>query len=319
MGGNSIAPRFSTDKVSKNDSFDDIDQLDSVIDGKSKPNAAEQASRSANADWALKLLKDFREQGGGSAFWTYDRATVANQLGARVRDPTIINQAQTWLCGVTSVVRAWAQDTPVDYAWLGIQLYNLGRGRMGKGDFLGKVLQPSDALRHSALPTDMVEADWIVLASCHEALNIGGVNDYTKDEGALHNKAWQYAREVAAAYRAAGYKNVIDHTDTTHITNFGVKDLEMANDCLRKGYRVSLLINDDLLIDKDMGSTSLHSNHWVGMLETINIMGDYVMAFKVFSWGNQGGRRIPQDTAQTRIRSTDFFKQFYGFVAARLY
>jgi hypothetical protein len=314
MGG-SLTPKPG--KFSSNDSFDDIDQLGAVLDGQSVPSATEAAARNANAAWALKLLKDFAARPGTSALWSYSRQVIADQLAIRVNDPTKLNQADTYLCGVTSVVRAWAQDSPVDYAWLGIQLYDLGRGRLGKGEMLGKVVSPSVELRRSALPTGMEAADWMILASVHEACNIAGVNNYTKDEGPLHSKAWQYAREVVAAYKAAGYKNVIDHTDNLHANNFGINDLEKANEYLRQGYRVSLLINDRLLYDNQIGTQALvaTSDHWVGMLETLNVIGEYIMAFKVFSWGEP--RRVPQNG--NRVLAADFFKEFYGFVAARMY
>jgi hypothetical protein len=198
-------------------------------------------------------------------------------------------------------------------------LYELGRGRLGRGELLGKVLVPSPDLRNSQLPNDMAPADWMILASVHEACNILGVRHYTKDEGFLHNKAWQTAQEVITAYKAAGYRKVIDHTDFLHASNFTYADLEKANDYLRDGYRVSLLINMRLLIDSKIGTQAAvaTSDHWVGMLETINVTvkGDYIPAFKVFSWGEP--RRVPQ--AGDGVKLQDFLKEFYGFVAARMY
>jgi hypothetical protein len=163
----------------------------------------------------------------------------------------------------------------------------------------------------------MEAADWMILASVHEACNILGVHQYTKDEGLIHRKAWQTAREVVAAYKAAGYRRVVDCTGFFHTSNFGSSDLEKANTYLTDGYRVSLLIDDDLLCDDKMGGISLHSNHWVGMLETINVTmaGNYIPAFKVFSWGQ--ARPVPQNGDQIRLQ--DFLRNFYGFVAARLY
>src|SRR5262249_23331508 len=154
----------------------------------------------------------------------------------------------------------------------------------------------------------------------HEACNILGVHQFTKDEGFLHNKAWQTAREVVAAYKAAGYRNVIDHTGFFHTSNFTSADLDKANTYLRDGYRVSLLINMRLLSADTIGKQAKlipSSDHWVGMLETINttVAGDYIPAFEVFSWGKRW--RVPQ--AGDRIRLQDFLKEFYGFVAARMY
>ena len=70
------------------------------------PTQAEKTARNAKAAWALKLLDDFAAKPQGSAFWLHRRREVAAQLKVRVNDPTKINQADTFLCGVTSVVRA---------------------------------------------------------------------------------------------------------------------------------------------------------------------------------------------------------------------
>jgi len=96
MDGSSIAPRYGT--FSNNASFDDLDQLSQTLNQKSVPTAAEVQARNADAAWALKLVNDFASRPGGSSFWSYQRPAVANQLAVRVNDPTLINQAQTWLC-----------------------------------------------------------------------------------------------------------------------------------------------------------------------------------------------------------------------------
>jgi len=323
--GNPFAPQIG--KFSSNDSFDDLDELDKLSAGKSILTPTQQAAREDDAKWALKLINDFAAETTTGAFPSLDRGEVAKQLKIRVADPTKINQSNTWLCGVTSVMRAWAQDSPIDYAWLGIQLYNLGRGRLGKGQMLGQIVTPSADLRRSSLPHGMEEADWIVLASVHEALTLkfgsvfqdalgklGGRN-YTSDEGFQHYRAWQTAEEVAGAYKATGYRNVVDNT--TYTSNKGIKDLEKANEYLRAGYRVSLLINMRLLQDEKMGGQSMiaHSDHWIGMLEPINVMGDFIWAFNIFTWGKK--RRVPEKG--DKIKVTDFINQFYGFVAARMY
>ncbi len=323
--GNPFAPRFGT--FNSNESFDDGNALSAQLAGKSVLTAGEQSARNSDAAWALKLIDDFRSQTTGGAFPNMTRAKVADQLKIRANDPTKLNQADTYLCGVTSVIRAWAQDSPVDYAWLGIQLYNLGRGRLGKGAMLGQIIEPSMDLRRSGLPAGMEEADWIVLASVHETLTLKfgsraqdaigllGGRRYTREEGVLHYRGWQTAEEVVGAYRAIGCRNVIDNTSYT--SNKGIKDLEKANDYLRDGWRVSLLINDRLLYDNQIGTQALvaTSDHWVGMLETVSVMGDYIFAFNVFSWGEK--KRVPVRGDKIQVR--DFIKEFYGFVAARMY
>ena len=97
---NSYPSKYSTDN------FEDVDQLDAMPKGKSVPTKAEATARDASAQWAVKLLNDLAAKSTGRAFWTYPRQTVADQLKICVNDPTKINQAETFLRGITSVVRA---------------------------------------------------------------------------------------------------------------------------------------------------------------------------------------------------------------------
>jgi hypothetical protein len=309
-----------------NASFDDLDDLDSMMKGKCVPTPQEQAALSRSVKWALKLIADFKATSGGSVWPGLHRSKVADELAIRVQDTIKINQSETWLCGITSAVRAWAQDCPVDYAWLGIQLFDAGCGRLGRGQALGEVIRPSFDLRSSGLPNGMAEADWLVLGSVHETMvskyghlaqKALGVDTYTKDEGFLHHRAWQNPSEVVAAYKAMGYKNVVDNTNT--MSHKDINDLQQANQYFHDGWRVSWLINMRMLDDAKFGTQALipSSDHWVGMIETINVMGENTFAFNVFSWGTS--RRVPQNVGVRLVNTRDLLVNFFGYVAARPY
>lgn len=310
-----------------NEAFDDLDQLDAMLKGQSVPTAAQTAERKASVDWALKLISDFDKNPKGGVWPNLHRHTVANGLVARVQDPMKINQGPTNLCGITSVVRDWAKDSPVDYAWCGICLFNDGVGRLGKGNMLGETLRPTAELKRSSVPDGMPEADWLVLASVHETLvkkyghaaqDVLGIRYYEKDEGIFNYKAWQNPSEVVAAFKATGYKNVIDNTSPT--SHKGINDLEKANDLLKSGYQVSLLINMRMLQDSTFGTTAKlvsSSDHWVGMVEPINVAGDVTFAFNVFSWGKSV--RVPNDLSKKTVATNELLINFYGYVAGRMY
>lgn len=306
-----------------NASFDDVDQLDDLLAGKSKPTAAEKERLNRDITWATKLVADFKAQsnGGGAVWSNLSRDKVADGLRGRLIDSTEINQAETWLCGVTSAVRAWAEDFPVDYAWLGIQLFNTGRGRLGRGKMLGEIIESSLDLRRSSVPNGMDHADWLILAAVHETLGrkygLLGHLSYTSNEGNFHSRAWQTANEVMAAYKGMGYKNVVDTTQ--YVGYVGINNLEKANEYLRNGYRVSLLINARLLSDDTLGTRGLidTSDHWVGMLEPFSVIGDNLAAFKVFSWGKR--KRVPAAEDKKYLLVKDFLVSYHGFVAARGY
>jgi hypothetical protein len=312
-----------------NESFDDLDQLDRVMKGKSIATAAETQTLAQKQKWALTLVAEFATKDGANVWPSLGRFTVSMGLVTRINDPTKINQGFQNLCGVTSVVRAWAQDCPVDYAWLGIQLFETGVGRFGRGQMQGEIIRPSADLKKSAVPKGMHQTDWLILASVHETLvkkhghamqdalgAFGGLN-YTKDEGFLAYRAWQNPSEVVAAFKATGYSNVIDNTSPT--THKGINDLQQANNLMRDGWRVSLLINARMLDDRFGTQAKLvsSSDHWVGMTELINVMGEYTYPFNVYSWGKS--MRVPSDSKVDKMKTADLLLNFYGFVAGRPY
>jgi hypothetical protein len=274
-------------------------------------------------EWAYKIINDFASRAGGSVWLNAsDRGLVAAGLHARVDKPDTIRQGATNVCGIVGFVRNWAQDDPVDFAWLGIQLYETGRGRVGRGQFCGKVVAPSPELKKHPVPQGMDPADWIILASIREAFN--SVFKYPDPFIGETLSAINFPSDVVAGFKAAGYVNVTDRTSWNK--SVGYDNANDASDKFLQGYRVVLLINARLLNDDKARTQAVvpTSDHWVGLCSEIEINlwwqpGAPVEAdragvrLKVNSWGD--GVSVPNNGDYMLLRT--FVNHYYGFVAAK--
>ena len=274
---------------------------------------------------AQKLVDQFKARGGGDGIWlNVKRDQLADGLHDRVLMPHHINQNQTNVCPIASFVYEWIQDDPVGYAQLGISLFETGEGRIGRGRMIGKVIKPSNDLKRSRIPfvdpksvikKEMNHADWLILASVRESLNVA--LPYTADnEGKLFGfiGGVNYNGDVAQAFKLAGYTNIVDKT---HLAGAGYENLMEASDKLELGYRVVLYIESRILKDAEMDDSSKGGKHAVVLKSPIlvNVIGSDqgVFPFKVYTWGEI--KQVPQNLPTVPLKT--LLKNYYGFVAAK--
>jgi hypothetical protein len=276
----------------------------------------------ANA-WAHELINQFASRVGESVWLNVrDRGLVAAGLHARVDNPDTIDQGATNVCGIVGFMRNWAKDDPVDFAWLGIQLYETGRGRVGRGQFCGKVVAPSPELKNHSVPQGMDPADWITLASTREAFN--SVFKYPDPFIGETLSAINFPSDVVAGFKAAGYTHVTDRTSWNK--SVGYDNANDASDKFLQDYRVVLLINARLLNDDTARTQAVvpTSDHWVGLCSEIGmnlwwhrdapVEADRVgVRLKVNSWGKPVS--VPNNGDYLPLKT--FVNHYYGFVAAK--
>jgi hypothetical protein len=273
---------------------------------------------------AQQLVARFKARSGNGFWINIDRAQLADGLQNRIVTPHIIAQNRTNLCAIASFVYEWIQDDPIGYAELGISLFETGAGRIGRGAMSGKPVKPSDDLRKSRIPyvdphaahrQQMNHADWVILASIRESLNL--VLNYTADnEGQLFGKIGpvNYNGDVAESFKAAGYSKIIDKT---HLDGAGYENLMEASDKFELGYRIVLYINSCILKDSDINDSSKGSKHAVGLKSPIlvNVVGaeQSVFPFKLFTWGNI--QQVPARLSGIPLKA--LLKNYYGFIGAK--
>jgi hypothetical protein len=266
-------------------------------------------------EWAMELVKQFDER-GQSGVWTHiQREDLVNSLRNRLNDPDSLNQGNTNLCGVASFLRDWLQDDPIGYVWLAICLFERGTGSLSRRGNGGRVIRPSQELKSSVLADKVDPADWIVMASLRDDMNLS--LNYRADEGWLF---WSDIRgltsvgEVVKLFRRAGYQDVRDYANWW--ARYSASHLEMAGRYVLAGYKVVLFIDGRLLkkAKQDTEALVATANHFVGLISSITFdpSREY-LDFNVFSWGKvrpvqEGGGWMPVKTLE---------RHYYGFVAVK--
>jgi hypothetical protein len=149
---------------------------------------------------ALALLQKnlLRYLGAPTAFSNTDKVGFGWQLALRVREPKLIYQGQTGLCGTSAAVVQLARDYPVLYADLAINLFRYGRGRYGN-----IVIEPSFKIRTSRNTERLAACDYVVLRSFRGSM-AGVAALFGRGGGAT---SYMLTRQL----RWAGYTEVEDH------------------------------------------------------------------------------------------------------------
>ena len=274
-------------------------------------------------EWALDLVKQFDDRWEPGVWPHIDRTDLAQSLRERLNAPDSLNQGNTNLCGVAAFVRDWLQDDPVGYAWLAICLFERGVGSFSRGGAGARVIRPSQELKNSVLANvvdrntsrPMAPADWIVMASLREDLNLS--LNYRADEGWLF---WSDIRglssvgDVVNLFKRGGYQDVRDYANWW--VRYSANHLEVAGRYVAAGYKVVLFI-DYRLLTKDKQDTEAlvaTANHFVGLTSPITFdPSRNSLTFDVFTYGNvqpvpEGGGWMPVKTLE---------RHYYGFVAAK--
>lgn len=285
--------------------FDDADQLSSEGLG----TRDSQAKRAA-----LALIKTFEARNRTGLWPQINRKLLIAGLRDRVRYPNHIDQSSTNLCGVVTVMRAWAFDFPVQYVQMAIDLYEKGQANMiGNNLRTARMVQPPVDLRHAAPPNNMNHADWIIAASVRQSLN--NVFDYTPGEGIFAIKAWSFPSDVERELKTLGYSRVINKAG--FVATSGYDNLMEASKLYQSGWRVLLLIDAGLLSAPIDPQGPKFGEHWVGLnsaiVPKIGPGVPFVHSFNVWSWGRP--YRVPG--AGTPLPLSTVTKHYFGFVAGR--
>src|SRR5262249_44233469 len=116
----------------------------------------ELACRFAPAGAALRVVAS----GGSNAWKQIDRSKVVDQIRDRIRDPGVMRQEQTSLCGPFSVLMQFSRRNPVHYVKAVGELLDTGKWTT----LTGRVIEADEDLRADPSPPNIKEADWILAA-----------------------------------------------------------------------------------------------------------------------------------------------------------
>ena len=116
-------------------------------------------------DKALALIDQFEKRAGPQAFKQFSRTQLAKELRERVQDPHKIGQDGAGVCGPTALLFNLAQDDPAGYVQLVTDLYETGRGRVGKLT----VAPTPEFIAYKPVGNIPYPADWIPEGSLRNA------------------------------------------------------------------------------------------------------------------------------------------------------
>lgn len=120
--------------------------------------------RFAPAGAALRTLA-----GGGANVWDHiDRSSVVEQIRDRLRDPGIMSQKPTDLCGPFSMLVELARRRPVRYVSGAGELLSTGRLETSEG-----TIEAEEDLRKRSVPKgELTDVDWLWAATIRDDENI---------------------------------------------------------------------------------------------------------------------------------------------------
>lgn len=258
---------------------------------------------------ALGHVNAFAARTGPQAFLRIERQRVAEGLTARVNHPNRVNQRGALLCGPAKMVRLAAEQRPIEYVLFVIDLFEKGKGTLGEW-----VIEPGEMLKNYRPPLgrdpDGIQlADWIPMASIRDSENWLWPHADIKSNGGT------YAYEMVRWLRQSGYTFVRDASSpsTESETHLRVADLLQ-----RTGHKVLLLIDANVLEPPANRPAKKQMDHVVVLTTPISFIGSGAtgrLDFNVYTWGREM-QMIPRGSLY--MRTDDFLRHYYGFIAARL-
>lgn len=254
---------------------------------------------------------------GGAHAWTHlHRALIVSELRDRLRDPGIVRQKPTDLCGPFAVLVELGRREPWRYVWAVGQLLATGKLSL----HAGAVIEAEPDLRAKPLPPKAVfsdwgpgEVDWMVAATIREAENV--FEDIDDGEGGVLNEAAtlpgameQWTRDLLGL-RSQLFECY--HEDE-------LEAMQVAREAVNAGGVAFLLVDSNLIkngeddseenmrwqaawheVRQPVGALGpmTHSeddawppNHWVvylGGLDPPNPAGQDMITLKLWSWGKE--------------------------------
>jgi hypothetical protein len=255
---------------------------------------------------ALQMIDDFETSERPSAWKQIrDRGGFASQLRERVNDPFSISQGSSGTCGPATLVFNMLRAEPVNYVTLATSLFNFGGATLRKWQ-----LRPDKELRDSACPSDIAEADWIVLASIRDSEN--WFFDFLPSTRAA-TAAGTTLSEIEDWFYKTGYTDVKRNQIYVNIQHNTKPNLKESLDLYNKNYQVVWFICASC-IDSEIPD-SINPNH------VVVLAGDFTppmndtaqISIPIFTWGKK--MNLPRSGG---LNYGQFLDQYYGYVAGKL-
>jgi len=235
-----------------------------------------------------QAIADF-EQSITPGAWTFlNKATVAQEMRDRVRNPYLINQGGQPFCGPASVLFEVVRKKPLHYIEICSYLYLLG-GFQGFSHYIAS----SDHLRTATRGNlQMPQTDWMLLSTFRDMENI---------LFPVEPNAPAIIRNLAGmtkSWEMCGWiKEILDYKTAECTYAFPLNQigaLKKANDAIDKGgVAFALITAEGLLTDKP--PLLPLPTHWIAITGNISIQPGTV-SFDIYTWSRKMRLQMDQAT-----------------------
>jgi len=205
------------------------------------------ASRFSASGAALRSLAS-----GAMNVWEHmDRPTIVMEISDRLRDPMIMDQDPTGLCGPLSVVMEFARRNPVRYVQAAKELLEAGTLTCPTG----RIIEAEEELRaEPVIAGDIGQVDWLLAATMRDDENIW--EDVDDDANGLESMTFwgeqrDWARDVLNL-PSGGWETCFNSGE--------VDCMKKAQHAVNVGGVAFFLVDANLL--KDGGSDDEEDMHW---------------------------------------------------------
>jgi len=285
-------------------------------------------------------------------FRWFNRMDIHLQISNRLKNPWIINQGRSSLCGMAALYYGMLKRDSKAYEKLAKDLFRTGQHVIG--DY---ILKPHDKAiaMFETKPSDkkyikmgMPAIDWIVLATTRskESLNGQFVYDGFEDGDLDMIKAvnWpdmltRMCKEVAGFGKAESFglslssiinKKGLSGKFNDSISEIDILDLKIIDKKYKSGHTILMMIDSSMIDDeagynpKDLTTDS----HWVvyeGGLNFIDVGDSKFVGFNVYTWGYDPINQLDEAGKKANIKykliynkqriSIESFKSnYYGYI-----
>ena len=243
-------------------------------------------------EWVTELTN-----GKDQAWPNIKRAEMVSGLKARLAKPSVIDQANTSLCGPASLMYCLATAKDAVYAQYVVELYQTGKATLGK-----LTVQPgSSCKRYAATAGDRIHpVDWVTLAGLRDSEN----DSFDYDTPSAEVGGITMPGDLIDWFKDSGFSK--DTNKTNLVFNKWHEDLVEAGSKYLQGHSVCLFINANMLNSPKEGSA--FPDHWVVLASPVKTVARTACAeFTIFTWGG---------TRDVSIRVEYLSKNFYGYISS---
>jgi hypothetical protein len=254
--------------------------------------------KDAKTEGELKVWKHNR-------FRWFDRSVVEKEIKERTdnKQPWLVNQAGTSLCGMASIFYLFAKEQPENYKKFSKKLF-----RTGEATFNKYTVKPSEDLFSKKTNQRLIKGklesfvektgympliDYITLAGTRNTDNPSYKGGSETFQAINWPPIMTTLSEKLLGYSEVSSKGIYNPVPPLIYTSYAIENkIKDINEKFNAGYKLILMIDSDLIDDVwDYGDADLH---WVVLeseikeVQMLNKNGkiEYQLIFDVYTWGS---------------------------------